>query len=116
MTQPNAQAASPKQWKLPINVERYDRRSELTESEKEALFCFVSHFTGKMSSWPRETKSVLHRFVLPLQDVLDFLRIPSKYRATPMSIILREMHERGTSYWAWPEEVWHEILQLLKTV
>jgi hypothetical protein len=28
-----------------------------------------------------------------------------------MSIILREMHERGSSYWAWPEEVWHEILQ-----
>jgi len=103
--------SSSKQWKSPIDVEQYDRRPELSEPEKEALACFVMHFTGRMRSWPAETKPTLHRFVRPLQDVLDFLHIAAKYRATPLAVILQEMHERGIAYWAWSEEQWQDILQ-----
>jgi hypothetical protein len=96
--------SSSKRWQFPIDVERYDRHPALTESEKEALACFVKHFTGRMRSWPAETKSPLHRLVQPLQDVLDVVHLAAKYRATPLAVILQEMHERGGPYWAWSEE------------
>ncbi len=104
--------SSSKRWKSPIDVERYDRHPGLSSQEKEALACFVAHFTGRMRSWPAETKPILHRLLQPLQDVLDFLNLAAKYRATPLAVILQEMHERGIAYWAWSEEQWQEILRL----
>lgn len=103
--------SSSKRWQFPIDVERYDHNPALTESEKEALACFVKHFTGRMRSWPAETKSPLYRLVQPLQDVLDVVHLAAKYRATPLAVILQEMHERGVAYWAWSEEQWQDILQ-----
>lgn len=108
----NAQIRSSlKRWQSPSNVERYDRHPELPQQEKEALACFVTHFTGRMRSWPAATKPILHRLVQPLQEVLDFLHSAAKYRATPLAVILHERHERGVAYWAWSEEEWQEILQ-----
>jgi hypothetical protein len=103
--------SSSRRWKSPIDVERYDRHPELSQQEKEALALFVMHFTGRMPSWPTVTKPILHRLVQPLQDVLDVLHMAAKYRATPLAVILQEMHERGVAYWAWSEAEWQEILQ-----
>lgn len=103
--------SSSKRWQFPMTLEQYDRHPELTEPEKEALACFVRRFTGHMRSWPAETRPMLYRLLQPLQDVLDFLHIAAKYRATPLAVILQEMHERGVAYWAWSEQQWQDILQ-----
>lgn len=65
--------SSAKRWQFPIDLEQYDRHPELTESEKEALTCFVKHFTGRMCSWPTPRELAAQRQeetrVIPIKNV-----------------------------------------------
>jgi integrase len=109
--QERAWTAKPAGWQFPIDLASYDRAAELTLQEQEALVRFLTSLNEKMHSWPGDTKAALQRLVRPLQDVLAFLDIPCKYYAAPQCILLQEMNARATSYWAWSENEWREILQ-----
>jgi len=112
MQQPLAPVRAPvPRWEPPIDLERYDRHPELTPQEQDALCWFVTRFSGTMRSWPQEINLPLQRLLQPLQDVLALLGVSAKYRTTPLAVLLQEMDARGSSYWAWSEQTWHEILQ-----
>ncbi len=99
-------------WQPPIDVRQYNRHPELTQRERDALSQAVTLCAEK--KWvriPTTLKPQLTRLLQPLEDILAFQGNNTSYGKTaPVHLVLREMHERSTSYWAWSQEDWQAFL------
>lgn len=98
-------------WQFLIDVEKYDRRGELSLSEQKALASLAAHPLGKHRQLSKRMKTKLSRLLQPLEDVLQFLDTQMRRFTSPIPLLLSVMHERATSYWAWSEEEWIALLQ-----
>lgn len=92
-------------WEFPINLSLYDRGHNLSEAEKAE----ISFVLQNASKWHSRTHKVLDRLVRPLYDVLDITKAINATRAATIRVIIYEMNQRQTSFWAWSEEDWKEI-------
>ncbi len=100
-------------WQTPLNPDAYDRSPVLTEEEKKALCCIVSHHMGHHTSrWPRETQEQMQRLLCPLHDMLTVGRYTDSTYYPLLRLLAREMYLRGTSYWAWTLPQWVETIGL----
>jgi len=61
------------------------------------------HFRGRV-------RNDLERLTQPILDAVAATDTPKQSGDGAMGALVLEMHERQTSYWAWPREVWLEIL------
>ena len=110
-TGPNHKGA----WGLDLTA--YDRRPDLSEAELSALEPFLPRY-GMASNAPWSPKNCvgLQRLMTPLLDVLrsaeveiDTVNQDRRWRRT-IRLLMREMHRRKRTFWAWTIEEWAEII------
>jgi integrase len=94
-----------------IHLERYDRQPIFTSSERVALAQVVAHCTEKKGTHVLPgMKASLDRLLRPINDVIATLGFNEDYSTVSIFALVREMHERSISYWAWSEEEWERLL------
>ncbi len=98
-------------WQWPVDLHAYDRTSHLRHTEQQELDRVIQQFDGPGSHvWSPLTNEVLARLVRPLYDVLAAIGAGGKTHGSAVSLLLRQMQSRRTSFWAWGPEEWSEIL------
>jgi integrase len=99
-------------WSWPIDLTRYDRSPALSDAEQRALAFLYNPAPGQppVYSWPTWVRRDLERLIRPLHDVASFAS-PSR-EPWGYTTILRGMASRDTSFWAWPEQTWLEVLAM----
>ena len=100
--------APPDEWSWPVDPARYDRSAKLRKNEAAALEYLVSrelygHFRGRVHN-------DLARLIQPILDAVAATATPKQSGDGAMGALVLEMHQRQTSFWAWPRQVWLEIL------
>lgn len=97
-------------WDWPLDLERYDRNPALTKRERMALDALMAHFATGKQRWLPHTAQDLARVLLPLYDVLDYLRVESSIHRRAIHIMLRALHYHRTSFWMWSWTDWRAVL------
>jgi integrase len=112
MSTQNALAVTAPQGRTwPFNISTYDRGARLTEDERRVIASTVSMRAAKNKRWLSKNRTALTRLLRPLEDVFDYIELRDRcYRTGVIGFMLQMMHIRGTSYWAWPEQDWAEML------
>ncbi len=103
-----------RRWRWPLDVTRYDRAPQLRPEEQNALSVLRQRTCGAVTRtgpWPKATRAALQRLIVPLDEVLQ-LTAPghSRERHGTVHILVHEMHNRQTAYWAWSRDEWLTIL------
>src|SRR5438552_1359139 len=89
------------EWMWPFDRERYDRSPGLQPSESAQLKQLISRFDRGATTWPGGARQVLERLLRPVYDTLDFTGAKGWTRTGVIKLLMREMHDRCTSFWAW---------------
>jgi integrase len=109
--------------RLPLPLESYDRREDLTPAEAAALNVFVAHRFDAAHGFrstggaPLAGSFELDHLRAPLEAVLagwsgvasqtPYFRLIAE---DAVALVLAEIARRGTTYWAWPASVWLELV------
>ena len=93
-------------WKFPIDTAKYNQSPYLTKTEKEEIKLLVA----KTSSWRSNSRQIMSRLLLPLDDALDVINPSKTSISSTIRVILKEMNKRQTAFWDWKEEDWVEIV------
>lgn len=105
-----AQRKSTRTESSPINLDWYDQNPNLTPTEsKEIGRLQISLSSGERKLYTRNDK-YLSRLLIPIKDVLDVIKASVNHRNLLINSILQEMHFHKTSFWAWTENDWCEII------
>lgn len=94
-------------WTWPIPVESYEHTPVFSESEHAELHRV---FSGPHGQIRKPTRHILERVDRPIEDILTYIHAPRDVYFAVIRIIYIEMHQRGTTFWAWSLETWREIL------
>jgi integrase len=98
------------EWRWPVNVTAYDTNHGLYEIERVALADLARRRVGgKRRLWTR-AYTCFDRLLEPLNDVLGITKATSRTRSGVISVLLREMGERNSSFWGWGRNDWLDIL------
>jgi integrase len=97
-------------WHWPLSVEQYDRAAVLFPAEQEVLSRLIHGFDAGNIHWHPQAEHALVRLLRPLYTVLDYTAAPEPTRSRTIILLLREMHHRGRSFWAWSRETWVELI------
>lgn len=62
-----------------------------------------------MQPWPRGAWENLERLLRPVHDALDFTGARGWTRTGVVTLLMREMHDRDASFWAWSRDEWLTI-------
>ncbi|MBA3714808.1 MAG: tyrosine-type recombinase/integrase [Pyrinomonadaceae bacterium] len=110
----NASATSPappdSPWQWRVNLASYDRHQRLRLSEQEALADLNERFDAGLKHWPEKSRTALWSVLQPLHDVLDVTGAAKAPRNSAVHLLIREVHQRQSTYWAWTEAEWLEVL------
>lgn len=93
-------------WQFPIDISKYNRSFYLTKSEKEEIQVVLKI----KSNWFDRSYKVLERLLTPINDALNIAGGGKSAQGKIRKIILYEMNERQTSFWAWSKDDWYKIL------
>lgn len=96
-------------WQWPVTLSAYDRSPHLTLEERMAL-AKLNETSRFPLCWEQQFGGILHRLLRPLDDVLQVAEAERCQRNGTIILLLREMHHFQTSFWAWSEQEWKEIL------
>lgn len=94
-----------------MDPSRYDRTQELSAAEREALAEFVEALEAGANMRVPAALARLKRLMVPVADVCDLMGSHREARKCTRGALAREMHRRGTPYWAWTEEQWSQTLK-----
>jgi Phage integrase family len=97
------------EWIWPVDVERYDRSPKLQPIESALLKELLERFTRGAMTWPSGARATLERLLLPVHDALDYTGASGWTRTGTATLLMRQMHNRSTTFWAWDEGDWLEI-------
>ena len=89
---------------LPLHA--YDRSPQLSPAENAALICLMDRTHQSGGRRPKESLRTLARLILPLEDVRRRMGYEQGAGEVLQRIVLRDVHARATSYWAWSAEEW----------
>lgn len=101
-------------WTSPLDFSRYDRQPTLTDSELRGLDIFLNR--RQRSSWQADAFRDLPRLFIPLQDALSHLSTHPVTRTKVCRLLLTQMQQRQTSFWAWQEADWMEVFEVARQV
>ena len=99
-----------KDWRWPIDVSRYDRRSALTSSEVAFLAKYASTYARDQHAQTPAFEGRIDRLVKPIEDVFEYIRVRAACRPWAITYILRETADRGRSIWGWSREEWIDTI------
>ena len=110
-TASQGQAVDGRVWRWRIDCTVYDCSSQLTRSERSTLDHLIARFDAKKMVWPRGYAASLDRLVRPIKDVLVLTNAGAFPRGELVRLLLREMQFRQTTFWAWSEATWCDIIK-----
>lgn len=99
-------------WTWPIDVASYDRRNQLTATERKML---TRELPRAMAS-ERTVKEVLgslsgiDRLVAPIDDALAVINSKRVYNDRVKLMLLQCCAMHRTAFWAWDATVWRTVL------
>ncbi|SRR6266545_4602243 len=99
------------EWKWPVILSLYDR-SPLDPTEIEVLDR-VRERPGrekKRAAVGRSIQLSLQRLITPINDCLDYTQAHSFSRGLVISVLIREMQRRHSTFWEWASSEWLETL------
>lgn len=104
-------------WPWPIRPDRYDRRPELTDAEREALICLETDLRRRPGDHDAQAPhwQAVGRLLHPLDDVRSSLWCPDDgwYRRgvdDAIALILLRSVEHDRTVWAWSAEDWLALI------
>ncbi|MCA1697750.1 MAG: hypothetical protein LC790_02135 [Actinobacteria bacterium] len=108
---PARRGERPGGWVGALCDRAYDRGSELSGAEREALAAFVARGRGGRPS--REVAACLARLTEPIEDVLGFVAPRSKWwgRLPARSALLGAIDAEQEAFWGWEREQWIGALE-----
>src|SRR5690242_15966393 len=98
------------EWRWLIDLRAYQRHRSLSASEREALALLNERFRAGQKAWPEPVRAALARLLRPLYDVLEVTGACKAARNSAVHLTVEEMHRRQTTFWAWSEDEWLEVL------
>lgn len=101
----------PDGWAWPVDLSAYDARGELSVPETEALDEAVGGLDSRDRYRVREALKGLNRLLAPLDDAFETMDANPNIRGLARNSLLREMHRRGSAYWAWDRDEWLRTLK-----
>src|SRR5215475_8651993 len=99
------------EWKWPIDFSLYDR-SPLSPTEIDVLDR-VRERPGrgkKRAAVGRLIQLSLQRLITPINDCLDYTQAKRFSRGLVISVLIREMQRRHSTFWEWAPGEWLETL------
>lgn len=103
-------------WSWPIDIQRYDQRSSLTNTEREYLDKLVTWAKAGNKGWHPGAKPALNHLLEPLYDVIEHVsaaNTPKRQytiRTGVVRLFTRAMHRYNCTYWAFSTDQWLETL------
>ncbi|GLY08657.1 hypothetical protein Acsp01_90360 [Actinoplanes sp. NBRC 101535] len=104
-------------WPWPVRPDRYDRRPELTDAEREALVCLGTNLRRRPGGYDAQAFhwQAVGRLLRPLDDVRSSLWCPDDgwYRRgvdDAIALILLRSVEHDRTVWAWSTEDWLALI------
>jgi integrase len=88
----------------------WDRRLNLSATERAALAELAVRFADRHRQWPPGAKAALDRLLVPVNAALEWLHAAQAPRNMAIHQLSSFMIERGTAYWAWRGDDWVNIL------
>lgn len=98
------------EWRWLVDLRAYQRRPSLSLAEREALALLNGRFRLGLKAWPEPARAALARLLRPLYDVLEVTGACRAARNSAVHLTVEEMHQRQTTFWAWGESEWLEVL------
>ena len=99
-------------WTWPVELSRYERGTDLTLAQKEALALMVRNMDSTNSeSYMQVAPSELEGLFSPVYEVLELMGSDGTSRLHAIRRLLWQMHHRGRPYWAWSMEEWLKVLR-----
>jgi integrase len=95
-------------WRWPLDPSAYDRSPGLKSFEIAELAYLVGR--QRFGCWSERAKRTLSRLRLPVQDVMNVIRVRPANQCTCATILLLEMHRRQMTFWGWQEAEWIETI------
>lgn len=102
--------------RFPFEVTLYERPTELSLSERQALGAIVSWASAGKKGWPPGTKMPIASLLRPLYDLLDHMGVTNTakrlytIRTSVIYLLIRAMHRHQCTFWAFSEDQWCELL------
>lgn len=97
-------------WIWPVNLVEYDTSTKLTNKETKTLEALCAPLDRGERSRPPNTARKLRRLLVPLNAVFDNIKMKRENGRWAVRVLLKEMHRRQTTYWAWSWDEWHETM------
>src|SRR5262249_16221580 len=66
-------------------------------------------FNRGAMTWPAGARQKLDRLLRPVHDALDFTGASGWTRTGAVTLLIREMRNRSTAFWAWGQDEWLDI-------
>jgi hypothetical protein len=85
----------PTPWTWPVNVERYDRTTELKQDEVTALERNLPLLESGVLPFNVMRQARVHRLLDPLEDVFNHVRFQRNRRPAMKILLLKEMLKKG---------------------
>jgi hypothetical protein len=103
-------------WQWPLDLDGYNRRSELTSLEREALHRLGANNLRRRSHDSNAPEwHVVHRLLRPLDDARAAMYCPDtphhcRSILDAIGLVLLRCAETDTAYWTWNEEDWAGLI------
>jgi hypothetical protein len=96
----------------PLRLEDYERSPELTETEFHVIKRLAAALerNALRGRWYKTDQRALCSLLRPLQDLEKATRMPEGRAHGIRKLLVIEMARRGTSYWAWDQADWAEMI------
>lgn len=99
------------EWRLPLDLQSYDRRLTLTDAEKHALVEFAHLPSSAKTLAPqRPCTHSLADLLRPLLDVYALCHRSVETRGRFLRLLCREMARTDCPFWAWTAHEWAAAL------
>src|SRR5258708_38101718 len=98
-----------KPWPWPIDLKACDRTPSLRDSERDGLRRAVERLQKSQNPWAKDISTLLERIMIPIWDVFAAVKTSEFNRQRTVNFLLKTIHCRQTSYWAWTREDWRDI-------
>lgn len=113
---PSSAASSPLPstlpWQMPIALENYfDRNPVLTAEEKELMSRYLTTPSGTLSNISTSLLAPLKRFDQPFLDTVRLTNHTRTGIAPARRHLFRYMLQTSRAFWAWPQDVWIEMIE-----
>jgi len=98
-------------WVWPIKLDDYDRNPELKVEEAETLRANLASLANGVPPSIVIEKCGIPRLIKPLEDVCTHIELQRKYWPNLKALMMRNIAERGRSFWGWSDEEWLESIK-----